>query len=94
MDYKIGDEFWDTEKVIESVNSEGEVYYTDMTLRYIRIENIKNGVYLIRSFHAGGQRGVYWDEPMTKDNILTLEELESRYKLKEVPEKEVENNYG
>ena len=94
MQYEIGDELWDTEEVIESVNSKGEVYHTDITLRYIRIENIKNGVYLIRSFHAGGQRGVYWDEPMTKDNILTLEELESRYKLKEVPEKEVENNYG
>ena len=94
MQYEIGDELWDTEKVIESVNSKGEVYHTDITLRYIKIENIKNGIYLISSFSAGGQRGVYWGEPMTKDNILTFEEIQSRYKLKEELGEEVENNYG
>ena len=80
MQYNIGDKFWDTEKAIESVNSKGEVYHRDITLRKIEIINVKNGVYLIRSFHAGGQRGVYWDEPMSEDSILTFEEIQARYK--------------
>ena len=87
MTYKIGDKFWDTEKVIETKNSKGEVIHTDITWKYIRIENIKNGVYLVRSFKAGGQPNTYWDEPMSEDSILTLEELEKRYKLREKEEK-------
>lgn len=77
-DFKIGDTFWDTENVSEEKNSKGEVIHRDITYRYIVIENVKNGIYLIRAYTR--KMYSYWDEPLTKDSILTREELVARYK--------------